>query len=124
MEAVFVRDHSWRSVSCVLAEMEAVALDQAPTPKRNMSTCVEGGSETCLHMDDYFMNEPARRKVSHENKDREKGGICRIDDIFSRSRQDSFSAPGLNIRLSLIGSPQSLAFLASKPFHSLNQKLL
>lgn len=44
------------------------------------------------------------------------GGICRIDDIFSRSRQDSFSAPGLSIRLSLIGSPQLLAFLASNLF--------
>ena len=96
--------------------MEAVALDQAPTPKRNMSTCVEGDSEICLHMDDGFMDEPAWRKVSHQNKDREKGGICRIDDIFSRSRQDSFSAPGLSIGLSLIGSPQSLAFLASNLF--------
>ena len=100
----------------MLAEMEAVALDQAPTPKRNMSTCVEGGSKICLHMDDDFMNEPARRKVSHQKKNREKGGICRIDDIFSRSRQDSFSAPGLSIGLSLIGSPQSLAFLASNLF--------
>ena len=78
----------------MLAETEAVALDQAPTPKRNMSTCVEGGSEICLHMDDYFMNEPAWMKVSHQNKDREKGGICRIDDIFSRSRQDSFFGAG------------------------------
>ena len=100
----------------MFAEMEAVALDQAPTPKRNMSTCVEGGSKISLHMDDYRMSEPAWMKVSHQSKDREKGGICRIDDIFSRSRQDSFSAPGLSIGLSLIGSPQALAFLASNLF--------
>ena len=66
----------------MLAKMEAVAVDQAPTPKRYMSTCVEGGSETCLHMDDYFMNEPAWKNVSHQNKDRKRAAFAGLMTSF------------------------------------------